>query len=322
MQKYCNIKYGLKNYQEYSFLGKLFYKLKYRFIYSANTKIVYKFLIRCNYDIEIGFVEGFSTKLVANSLNKKSKKYAWVHTDMDINNYADSYYETLEEHKRCYKHYNKVICVSKQALNQYERKFNLHNSIVIYNPIDTEGLKYYKKDFILEDKIKLCVIGRLEYQKGFDRLIHTLDDLKKFDFELSIIGTGSEEYKLKELVKNYGLENKICFTGFLTNPYEIMANSNLIICSSRSEGYSLVVAEGICLGIPILTTNCTGPSELIDNGKFGIIVENSLSGLKNGLLTVFDNPFILKKFHVLSTQRASIFGINQAIKEIEAIFDE
>ena len=48
----------------------------------------------------------------------------------------------------------------------------------------------------------------------------------------------------------------------------------------------------------------------------------SLSGLKNGLLTVFDNPFILKKFHVLSTQRASIFGINQAIKEIEAIFDE
>lgn len=74
LQKYCNIKYGLKNYQEYSFLGKLFYKLKYRFIYSANTKIVYKFLIRCNYDIEIGFVEGFSTKLVANSLNKKSIK--------------------------------------------------------------------------------------------------------------------------------------------------------------------------------------------------------------------------------------------------------
>lgn len=322
MKKYCQVKSALKDYNEYSVFGRLYYKIKMKLIYNLNIKFVYRWLIKKKYDIEIAFVEGFDTKLVAASNNKNSKKYAWIHIDMIDRPYADKYFKNLDEHKQCYSIYNLVICVSKQAKSKYEKKFGIHNTTVIYNPIDKLLINTFRKKYKIDDKIKLCAIGRLEYQKGFDRLIKAVANLKNYNFQLTIIGNGSEMENLNILVDNLKLNKYVNFTGFLENPYKVMSESNLLICSSRSEGYSLVIAEGLCLGIPVLTTNCTGPLELIEHGKFGFLVENSQLGIEKGLLKIFNNPMILENFHLLALQRSSIFGINKTLKKVEAILDE
>lgn len=323
-KKYCKVESALKDYESYSKFGKIIYKVKCKLIYKLNTKYVYKKLIKEKYDIEVAFVEGFDTKFVASSNNKKSKKYAWVHIDMIERDYADLYYKNIDEHINSYKTFNKVICVSNQARNQFEKKYKVNNSCVILNPIDTNFISKYKEEYMLNMPLSFCAIGRLEEQKGFDRLITALGDIKNTypNFKLNIIGVGSKELDLKVLTKKYQLNENVEFLGFLTNPYEVIAKNHLLICSSRSEGYSLVVAEGICLGIPILTTECTGPCELIESGKYGILVENSVEGIKNGLLKIFENPDILQKYHELSLDRSTIFGIEETIKKVESLFDE
>ena len=322
IKKYCTVKYALKDYKEYSMIGKLYYKIKYQMIYKLNTFFVYKWLIKEKYDIEIAFVEGFSTKFVAASNNKSSKKYSWIHIDMIERPYADKYYKSFKEHVRYYSKFDKVICVSKQAQEKYEEKFGIKNSIVIYNPIDKESLVGYRKEYQIGNTIKFCAVGRLEMQKGFDRLIKALSNLKDYKYELFIIGNGSQMNSLKSLANRLRVDNQIHFIGFLNDPYQIMAGADVIICSSRSEGFSLVIAEGLCLGIPILTTDCTGPLELIDYGKYGILVDNSTKGIYQGLLKIFNNKNLLYKMHKLSVERSTLFEIEKVIKKVEALLDE
>lgn len=71
MKKYCQVKSALKDYSEYSNIGKLYYRIKMKLIYNLNIKFVYRWLIKEKHDVEIAFVEGFDTKLVVASNNKK-----------------------------------------------------------------------------------------------------------------------------------------------------------------------------------------------------------------------------------------------------------
>ena len=62
--QYCKVKSALNDYSSYGFVGKLFFRLKIKLIYLLSPKLVYRYLIREKYDIEIAFIEGFSTKII------------------------------------------------------------------------------------------------------------------------------------------------------------------------------------------------------------------------------------------------------------------
>lgn len=325
VEKNCNIKYALKEYNEYNLLGKLYYKIKMKIIYNININLVYRWLVKSKYDIEIGFVEGFATKFVAASNNNKSKKIAWIHIDMIARSYADQYYKNLNEHTNVYKSYNYIICVSNDVKRQFENKFKINKNVkVLYNPID-DSVKKYKKEYVLsENNIVFCTVGRLEHQKGYDMLIKAVSKLKEsnYIFRLNVIGEGSQRKKLETLIKNYKLEKYIKLYGFLLNPYEKMSQADVFICSSRSEGFSLVIAEAMILGIPIMTTNCVGPYELIEGGQYGILCESSISSLIDNMKYVLNNKNILYEYHKKSILRSKIFNLKQIISEVERLLDE
>ena len=81
----------IKNYNEGG-LKKVIFWLKIKMIYNFPARWIYKWFIREKYDIEIAFIEGYATKLIAASSNSKSRKVAWVHTDLLRNAYADKCY--------------------------------------------------------------------------------------------------------------------------------------------------------------------------------------------------------------------------------------
>ena len=62
-----------------------------------------------------------------------------------------------------------------------------------------------------------------------------------------------------------------------------MAKADLYVCPSLSEAYSTSVAESVALGVPVLTTDCSGMREILNDGEYGYIVENSEEGLYRGL---------------------------------------
>lgn len=330
IKKYCNYDSYLKiDDLNKGIFKKLIYKIKYKLIYKLPRKIVYKLLIKKKYDIEVAFVEGYVTKVIGSSKLNSTNKIAWVHVDPIQRDYADLYYRNLEQQKLCYNNFNKIICVSNSVKESFEQKFGNNNEVLVqYNPIDKEDILLKKNEaFSIENdkSFKLITVGRLVEQKGYDRLLKVCKKLIKEDginFKLYILGEGPLKNNLQTYILENNLSENIYLCGFKKNPYKYMNKCDLFVCSSRAEGFSLVIAESICMGIPVISTNCSGPNELLDDGKYGMLVENNEESLYLGIKEILKNPKLLDVYRKSMDTIKDRFDINTIIKEIEVKLSE
>uniref|UniRef100_UPI004047AFD3 glycosyltransferase n=1 Tax=Aliarcobacter sp. TaxID=2321116 RepID=UPI004047AFD3 len=147
-----------------------------------------------------------------------------------------------------------VISVSSEVAKTIS-----HLSNVIYF-----GIKKEKKIEVKKNEIfTILAVGRLDAIKGFDRLIEVVSKLQ-FDFKLNIIGEGSQKEKLEKLIVSNNLQNKVTLLGFKNNIPEYLANSQLQVISSLSEGLPLTLLEGIMNSSVIISTPVGGIVEVLN----------------------------------------------------------
>lgn len=308
-----------------TFLNRIIYKLVYTYLPIA---FVYRLFIPQNHDIEIAFCEGFTTKLLSKSTNNHSKKIAWIHTDMVNNNWplSKGIFRTIEEEKQAYTKFDTVIGVSNIVCKGYRDLFSLSNISCIYNPIGfLLGENNYKNDSnCINEGNHLISIGRLVYDKGYDLLINAVADLidENLRIDLIILGEGPRRNELEKIIKERNATNSIHLLGFKENPNYYLSQSDIFVSSSRYEGFSLAIAEAMIAGLPIVATNCAGPNELLDNGNYGMLVDCSVSGLKNGLKKIILNKELRSQYQKKSVIRERLFSIEESLLQTERIFDE
>lgn len=318
----------LGNPDTMDFFHKFSYKILYKLIYHIlPMRWVYKLFIPSGADIEVAFVEGYVTKLMAYSTNKKSKKIAWIHTDLEKNHWTSVIYKTSQYESLIYQKYNKVVCVSQAVQCSYERLFHSpSNSYLCYNPIDyQEIINQSKEKSTLPGKkrgiIRLISCGRLVKQKGYDRLIKAVQniEIRENKIELFIFGAGEEQAFLEKLITMNHLEDVVHLCGFHKNIYSDVKSADLFVCSSRAEGFSLVIAEALILGVPVLSTYCSGPDELLENGKYGVLCENSTEGLVQSLKELCENNNTLAYYKEKASIRGEQLREKLSIAEVEHI---
>jgi glycosyltransferase involved in cell wall biosynthesis len=153
-------------------------------------------------------------------------------------------------------------------------------------------------------------------------LIKVLALLKDYHFryKLWILGEGAERENLEKKIKENQLEEKIELLGFKRNPYVWLQQSDVFICSSRVEGYSLVIAEAMILGKPILSVDCAGPNELLGYGKYGVLVPNTDDDLQSMIYRLLSGNIDLEKYAQLSKKRQSFFELSHIMRRIEEMF--
>ncbi len=301
--------------------------IKYKLIYQyLPCGLVNRWIIpQSGIDAYIAFTEGFSTKLLSYT---PKKKFAWVHADLKSDPWtikSHIYRDFLEEQK-VYNRYDKVACVSKTVEKVMKDYYGLKSTVTIYNPIDKNVILQKAKqpiDIKLPSSFKIVSVGRLVYQKGYNRLISVIGKLKQEgkDVQLYIIGEGSERKHLESLIHNEGLQEVVHLVGFLNNPYALMSKMDLFVCSSIAEGFSLVIAEAMILGLPVLSTDCAGPNELLDHGKFGILVDNDETKLYEGLRELIDNSALLDQLKQKSLERSQSFGLANTISTFDDLVE-
>ncbi|MBR0024029.1 MAG: glycosyltransferase [Muribaculaceae bacterium] len=290
-------------------------------------RMLHKLLIRDKYDIEIGYMENSPTRIVSGCPNPNIKTAAWVHIEIENLNSFLLGYRNKKEALSCYKNIDRICFVSQTAKDSFEKFLPevLTPKSVIYNINDYKNIYELSKENIqieLDSKVlNICSVGRLTTQKRFDRLINIIYRIKEdgFHVHLYILGEGEERRKLEEQIKNLSLEENVTLLGYDVNPYKYVARMNLFVCSSQKEGYSTAVTEAVALGVPVLTTDCSGMREILNDGKYGIIVENDEDALFHGLKEILIHPQILDKF--LLAQNQSIFDINKHLQAYEDLLD-
>lgn len=303
------------------------YVLKYKLLYTIPPTLAYRWIIRQKYDVEIAFVEGFSTRFIAASLNRASKKLTWVHTDMEKNPYASNSYHSKTEHRAAYEKYNKICCVSQSVKEVFNRMFFDDNRVVVqYNPVDSaEVIRKGKEtvDLVPNCNLQMGTIGRLEEQKGFIRLLDCLGKLKTkgYDFGLWIAGEGSQRSILESLIEKYQMQSQVKLLGYQANPYKYMQKCHIFVCSSYAEGFSTAATESLILGKPIFTMECAGMQELFGNEKCGEIVPNTDEALYEMLENLLSGKWKVDGYIEAVARRSLDFNIQKRMQEIEAILD-
>lgn len=252
-----------------------------------------------DYDLEISFLEGITTNLMSYSKNPKSIKLAWVHTNIKRYHWTKNEFIFKFLEKKSYSKFDKIVCVSKDSKEAFIDMYGFEEKVeVIHNSIDLEEIEVKAKEKIDIDEEYCLTIGRLIPEKGYERLINQFFKYKEIDnkLKLVIIGDGWMKEQLNNLIIERKMEENIIMIPFNENPYKYIKNCKFFICSSIIEGYSLVVAEALCLNKAIITTDCKGVRSVIDDGKYGIIVENSDEGIYKGLLDINRNKLIIEEY--------------------------
>ncbi|NRB81596.1 MAG: glycosyltransferase [Saccharospirillaceae bacterium] len=145
------------------------------------------------------------------------------------------------------------------------------------------------------NKPYMCAVGRLCEQKGFDLLLESyrfaMDENSNLP-DLIIVGEGPDLNMLKEQCIYLGIQNNVHFTGYTTNPYFIMENSELFLLSSRHEGLPTVLIEALAIQKNIVAFDCpTGPHEILEGGKYGSLVAiGNTKGFAKSINYLLKNP--------------------------------
>ena len=130
------------------------------------------------------------------------------------------------------------------------------------------------------------------YRKRLDRLLDSFKIVaKQYPYwKLIIGGNGPETNNLKSKAKEFNLQDKIVFTGFLTKEEvkNYMKDASIFVLPSDEETFGVVVIEAMSMGLPVVATASGGPEDIIKR-ETGILVERNTDSLANGILKIISN---------------------------------
>ena len=209
-----------------------------------------------------------------------TKKVAWYHF---------SFKHTMEHNPRRTKrigqhlaYYDNVVVISKAMMEEGEELFPWLNGKwkLIYNAKDQQLLEEKASETVDDSRIHqsyILSVERLEEsQKDTTTLLHAYKILKEeyhISERLYLLGKGRDKEKLQQLAARLGLQDDVVFLGFSPNPYPWIKHAKLIAHSAKMEGLPTAMIEALILGKLIVATDCpTGPREILDEGKAGLLV--------------------------------------------------
>lgn len=176
---------------------------------------------------------------------------------------------------------------------EYFSPFLRKKAKVFFNPIGNIYESVKKENYQSKYK-KIIAVGRIEEQKDYFMMIEAIRIvLREYEeVELSIFGEGSLKENLQEYINKNNLENSVYLRGRTQNIINELKESDIYLMSSRWEGMPNSLMEAMAIGLPCISTDCnTGPSDLIDNHKTGILVPvGNSEHLAKEIIRLIENP--------------------------------
>ena len=203
-----------------------------------------------------------------------------------------------------------IIAVSsgvKKSILDYYTNANSDQIKVIYNPVITEemlntkDLKYDIREIWGDEyNHRILSVGTLKEQKNHKALIKAFSLLPINDsYKLIILGDGPLKDKLQKYINELKQNTRIEIHPFTLKPEKYYQTATLFILSSKWEGFGNVLVEALFYDLPIISTNCDyGPAEILENGRYGKLVELREIYNLNNVIEDYDysNQHKIKKF--------------------------
>jgi len=154
-------------------------------------------------------------------------------------------------------------------------------------------------------------------------MLKGLAKLKKKSWELKIIETGPSEEKLKRLASKLGISERISWFGFQKEPFSLVKEVTALLLTSGYEGFPMVLVEAIQRGIPVISSDCGGPKDIVIAGVNGYLYREGdmdefvriVSDVMDGRLS-FDTPENIAKTAERFREDVVAENIYRALKQM------
>jgi len=299
--------------REQTILGMLLCKF-------TSSELLHEWFVRARFDIEAAYLEGWAAKVIAGG---SGRRLCWVHCDLAAHHWTTRCFSPGQDERQCYMAFDKLLFVSPAARQGFSRLFDDAGSTaeVVENIFDVEAIRALAAQPLqTANTFSVVSVGRLVPIKGYDRLItaHARILAEGHYQQLVLVGEGGERQSLQALARRLGVEGSVRFAGFQENPYPFIANADVFVSSSLSEGHPLVIGEALLLGIPVVATDCSGSSGILGGGSYGMLVDNSAEGLFEGLRSMHE-PAIHERYRRCAANAAGTFDTGSGLLRIERI---
>ena len=290
--------------------------------YQKYPEIVDQQILKDTYDIEIGMTYN-DYDMVLKSSNKKSKKVAWFHTEINTKKLQPIVPKILSNMEQFD---TLVYCSSKikTLLHENYPTRNYPQEKIIVNAIPIKDIRAKAQAFIprIPKEPTFLGLGRLHTRKGFNELLDAHIRLVKEDYKHSILilGEGEEYQNLKDKITANKVEDSFVIESFKMNPYPYMLHSDYFILSSSSEAWPLVIAEALILHKPTIATNVGDVSEIIQHLKTGHVIPFDTNEIYEAMKLFLTNPEYVNQIKYNLKSIDSQFDSKKIFNEIESMF--
>lgn len=173
-----------------------------------------------------------------------------------------------------------------------------------------------KQDKRYSGEIIIMTASRIVEHKRIDQLLEALGNFENRNWKLIVCGDGPNLKEMKNLTKILGIEGNVAFTGIVSRDllFELMQQSDLYVSWSSEEGAPNVFIEALHFGLPVISANVGGVSEMIRDGFNGILLDPNDSSLIPKAINGFFNQEKLKEFSRNAVDSSNLydFEINGA----------
>lgn len=296
-----------------------------------SPKQLYQFCFKNeHFDVAVSYLHSPTMRIIAGCTDKNTKLVNWIHNEFKKIEELSYMFRSKKEFFRCMQRYDRTVHVAQSAMEAFDKLMPqlTSTSCVIYNTIESnvilsksklnDGIPYKSNEF------NLISVGRFTQAKAFDRLVRITAKLRRngISAHLYLLGKGAlADMYLKE-ANNLGIKEYVTLLGFQENPYKYVAHADLFVCSSIHEGYSTAVTESLIVGTPVITTNCSGMSELLGDNEYGIITGNDENKLYEAVLSAITTDGCMYDLKRKAELRSSFFSKDKTVKDVVELFND
>lgn len=192
-----------------------------------------------------------------------------------------------------------TVAITQWLFDQVRSEYpSLQDDQLILGRIGVDTHKWFppavneQVDHAASSGLSVLAVGRLHHSKGYEVLLEALSQLGD-GIHLTLVGDGPEAEKLRDQVRELGLDKRVVFTGSLSENaiIEHMRSADVFVLSSHAEPLGVVLMEAMAMGVAVIGTDAGGVGEIVTSGKDGLLVApGDPKALAEALKVLADDP--------------------------------
>lgn len=273
-----------------------FEKKLHDFVHSEKAKYPARKYFTDGVDIAISYNVALSAEMAANI--RANRRYLFFHS-------CDPYFHR-DITKRCFDKFDNIIAVGTnvrdiliEAFPEYRERIALIRNYLDGDKIQKLANEYYPSEFSdYTTKIIIASVIRVDKEKGADLIVKAATLLKATgaSFIWFIVGDGYCKEEIVSQISKANLSDNIIITGFKDNPYPYIKHCDIFVHPTYEESFGLSILEALILSKAVVSTNTVGAKEVLENGKYGLLVSPDPESVFSGIIKVVNDPELKYKF--------------------------